>query len=209
LIRRAGGIASLITRRPLAHLARFLLSLVSMFSFFEALRHLPLATATTLAFSSPMFMTLLSRLVLREHVAIHRWAAIAVGFVGVLIIARPGGEVPDTWAAFLAIIAGMTYAASMVIVRWARSETEMAFVFYVNLGSLVCGVLAVPFVWTRPATLDVGLTAMMAVMLILAQLFMVRAFRYAPIATVAPFQYGELVVAAIIGLVVWREFPGP
>jgi drug/metabolite transporter (DMT)-like permease len=209
LIRRAGGLSALVTHRPLPHLARLGLTTISIFSFFEALRHLPLATTTTLAFSSPLFMTILSHFLLGERVGPHRWFAVGVGFLGVVLIARPGGEVADTGAAMLAVLSGLTYASSLVVVRWtSRTETDMSFVFYNNLGSLTFGLAALPFVWKPPTALDVGLIGAMAVVLILAQIFMVRAFRYASVATVAPFQYGELVIAALIGLLVWGEFPG-
>jgi drug/metabolite transporter (DMT)-like permease len=210
LIWRAGGLVALRTHRPHVHILRLALTMVSILSFFEALRHLPLATTSMLTFSYPLFMTLLSRVLLREHVDRHRWSAVLVGFLGVLLIARPGGEVADTWAAFLAIFSGMTYASSLIVVRWAaHTETDMSFVFYNNLGSLTFGVAVSPFVWTPPAALDVFLIAAMAVMLISAQMFMVKAFRHAAVAVVAPFTYGEIAITVVIGYVVWGDFPGP
>jgi drug/metabolite transporter (DMT)-like permease len=210
MIRRGGGLAALATRRPLVHVLRFVLNLISILTFFEALRHLPLATTTVLAFSSPLFMTVLSRVLLREPVAAHRWGAVAAGFAGVVLIARPGGEIENTLAAMLGILAGLSYATSLVVIRWAaRTETDVAFVFYNNLGALAAGLIALPFVWVPPRPAEVAMILAMAVALIVAQWFMVNAFRAAPVATVAPFQYGELVIAAVIGYVVWGDLPGP
>lgn len=206
---RRGGLSALRTRRPLAHLGRFIITMVSLFAFFTSLRHLPLATATLLAFTSPLFLTGLSHLLLRERVDAHRWVALVAGFLGVLLIARPGGEIADSWAAALATLSGLTYALSTLAVRWmAPTESDVSFVFYINAGSLVLGAASLPFVWQPLALLDLILIAAQAGLLVLGQFLMVRAFRNAPVATVAPFQYAEVVIAAVIGLVVWGEFPG-
>ena len=86
------SLASLRPKRPLAHVWRSALGLTSMGLTFQALILLPLADATAINFTAPIFATILSFLILREHVGAHRWAAVALGFVGVLIVARPGGS---------------------------------------------------------------------------------------------------------------------
>jgi drug/metabolite transporter (DMT)-like permease len=93
------------TRRPWAHLGRTVLIAISMLSFFEAMRHLPLATLVAISFGAPLFMTALSVPLLKERVGLHRWSAIVVGFVGVIVITRPGAAESFAPAALLAILA--------------------------------------------------------------------------------------------------------
>ena len=90
VLTQPGGLAGLTTRRPLAHVGRSALGIVSILCVFQTLTLLPLADATTLSFTAPIFATLLSFLILKEAVGPRRWAAVAVGFIGVLIVMRPG-----------------------------------------------------------------------------------------------------------------------
>jgi drug/metabolite transporter (DMT)-like permease len=206
LIARA-GIGSLKPQRPLGHLLRVLLTVASILTFFEAVRLLPLATVIAIGFGAPLFMTAISVPVLGEKVGPHRWAAIVVGFVGMLIIVRPG---PDglAWPALLALVSSLFFAIHLVSARYlARTETDMALMFWQNLGVLlITGALA-PFVWTPIGSSDLMLVGAMAVLLLLGQFCTVRAFRSAPVGAVAPFQYAELIWAALIGYVFWSEVP--
>ena len=94
---KAESLAALKPNRPLAHVWRSALGLVSMGLVFQALILLPLAEATAINFTAPIFATILSFIVLREDVRIHRWTAVIVGFVGVLVVARPGGSSLPPW----------------------------------------------------------------------------------------------------------------
>jgi drug/metabolite transporter (DMT)-like permease len=207
LIARAGGVEALKTKRPLGHLLRVTLTVLAILTFFEAVRLLPLATVIAIGFGAPLFMTAMSVPVLGEKVGLHRWAAIATGFVGVLVITRPG---PDglSWPALLALVSSVFFATHLVTARLlARTETDMALMFWQNLGVLaVTGAIA-PFVWTPATSHDLALVAAMALLLLLGQFCTVRAFRTAPVGAVAPFQYAELIWAALIGYAFWSEVP--
>lgn len=152
-IHRAGGLAVLRTSRPRDHAIRVLCSLVSMVCFFEALRHLELATAIALGFVAPLIMTALSVPMLGERVGIHRWSAIVVGFAGALVIVRPGPDGVQP-AALLCLFAAATWAASMVYARrLSRSDPEITMILFQNLAvALVMGVAA-PLLW-QPVGLD-------------------------------------------------------
>ncbi len=207
---RAGGLPALATRRPWAHVARAGCSIVSLLTFFEALRYLPLATCIAIGFASPLFMTAGSVLLLGEHVGIHRWAAIGVGFVGVVITAWPDGGGFISWPAALMLLSSFCFALSMLNVRWlARTESDVAMMVYQNVGMLTAGLIGLPFVWRPPAATDLVVIAGMAATLAVGQVFTIRAFRSAPVGVVAPFEYTELLWAAIIGYLVWNELPGP
>ena len=207
-VARAGGWRALATRRGWAHAMRAVLSVGALLTFFEALRHLPLATCIAIGFAAPLFMTIASMLFLREHVGVHRWTAIAVGFLGVLVIAWPDGGGFISWPAFLMLVSSLCFALAMTSVRWlARTETDAAMLVYQNLGMLTAGLVGLPFVWQPPTAAEIGIIAAMAVTLAVGQVFTIKAFRAAPVGVVAPFQYTELLCAAVIGYLVWNEMP--
>jgi len=208
MIARAGGVASLRTRKPLGQVLRVVLTVSAILTFFEAVRLLPLATVIAIGFGAPLFMTALSVPVLGERVGVHRWSAILVGFIGVLIITRPGPE-GFSWPALLALVSSLFFAAHLVSARYlARSETDMALMFWQNLGVLLVTSAIAPFVWTEIGIADLAAIAAMALLLLLGQYCTVRAFRTAPVGAVAPFQYVELVWATLVGFLFWQELPG-
>jgi len=205
---RAGGLSALATRRGWAHVTRAGLSIVSLLTFFEALRDLPLATCIAIGFASPLFMTVASVLLLREHVGPHRWAAIGAGFVGVVIIAWPDSGGFVSWPAALMLLSSLCFALAMINVRWlARTESDVAMLVYQNVGMLAAGIVGLPFVWQPLSGVDLVVIAGMAVSLAVGQVFTIRAFRAAPVGVVAPFEYTELLWTALIGYVVWNELP--
>ena len=207
-VARGGGVRALHTRRPWAHVLRALLSIGALLTFFEALRALPLATSIAIGFVSPLFMTAASVILLRERVGAHRWAAVALGFLGVLIIAWPEPGRFVSTPALLMVLSSLFFALAMTTVRWlARTETDVAMLFYQNLGMMLAGVAALPFVWRTPTVADLLAVAVTAVALVIGQVCMIRAFRAAAVAVVAPFEYTELLWTTLIGYVVWSELP--
>jgi drug/metabolite transporter (DMT)-like permease len=205
----AGGLAVLRTSHPRDHAIRVAWSIVSMACFFEALRHLELATAIAIGFVSPLIMTALSVPMLGERVGPHRWAAIAIGFVGALVIVQPGADGFQP-AALLCLAAAASWAVSMVYVRrLSRTDGEISMMVFQNAAVLVVMSAIAPFAWTAPAAGDVMLVAGMATAIVAGQWCMFRAFRHAQVGLVAPFQYSEIVWATILGWIFWREFPEP
>ena len=205
---RSGGLAAVATRRGWAHALRGVLSAGALVTFFAALRELPLATSIAIGFASPLFMTAASVVLLGEHVGWRRWAAVGTGFVGVLVIAAPQAGSAASWPAAIMVVSSLFFALSMITVRWlARTETDVAMLFYQNVGMMLAGVAGLPFVWQPLHLVDLAVIAGMAVTLAIGQLFTIRAFRAAPVAIVAPFEYTELLWASLIGYAVWGERP--
>jgi drug/metabolite transporter (DMT)-like permease len=203
-----GGLGAIRTAQPRNQLLRVLLSCVSTLAFFYALRHLPLATAISIAFVAPLFMTALSVPMLGERVGWHRWGAIVVGLVGVLVITRPGmGDVP--WLpALMSLVAAVFYAGSMVLSRkLTRTDGDLALLFYNNFGQLFFMGAITLFVWRDFGWSEIGLVVGMALLMLAGQWFLVRAFRFGAVGLLAPFHYIELPLAAIIGWLAWREMP--
>lgn len=209
LIHHQGGLRSLKTRRPWLHALRGLFVLAALTSFFLGIQLMPLAEALTLAFTSPLFILLLSVLVLRERVGPHRIGAVLVGFLGVVIIIRPGGETfrPE---AFLLILSGFAFAFASVLTRLlGRTETSAAITFYSTVSQGLPAALLLPFFWSAPAGwLDWTLFLILGLLGGVALQFMTVAFRNVSPSVIAPFEYTALLWAVAIGWFGWREWPG-
>ena len=150
MMARSGGVRLLRVTRPGLHLLRSSVGLVSMYLYFVAYKLLPLADAFALGFAAPLFMTALSVPLLREKVGPRRWMAVAVGFSGVLVMLRPGGELFQL-AALVPIAGAFTYALAMVIIRnLSRHDGTIAIVFYFTMFSLLVSGCTLPWIWVAP-----------------------------------------------------------
>ncbi len=210
LIVRAGGMAALRTRRPWGHALRMVTALGATLCFLAALGRLPLATAIAIGMSAPLFMTVFSVPLLRERVGLHRWGAVMVGFLGVLVVTRPGVGGSFELGTVFALGAAVFFALSMVSVRWLSStETDISMMFYVNVGSILIGAVGLPFVWTPPTGFELAMIALGAALMLSSQMLTIRAFRLAPVGVLSPFYYTEVVWAALLGWTFWREVVEP
>ena len=207
---RTTGFEVLKTKRPMGHLLRATIGLTGMVCGFSAVQHLPLTEATALQFTSPLFMTALSAMLLSEHVGRHRWAAVVVGFIGVLIMARPvPGEI-DVLGVTFGILSALGAAGAMVAIRQiADTERGPTIVFYFTLGGVVLGLAGCVVHWVTPDPLTLAMLILAGLIGGVGQLLLTEALRNAPIGVIAPFDYTQLVWAAILGLVVWGELPHP
>jgi len=207
---RTTGFEVLRTRRPFGHLARSAVGLTGMVCGFSAVQYLPLTEATALQFTSPLFMTALSALLLSEKVGRHRWGAVLVGFVGVLIMARPLPGHMNVPGVTLGVLSALGAAGAMVAIRQI-SDTERGptIVFYFTLGGVALGAVGSAFGWVTPDPLTFGLLILGGLIGGVGQLFLTEALRQAPIGVIAPFDYTQLIWATLLGLVIWGELPHP
>jgi len=202
VLTQPSGLAGLTTRRPLAHVGRSALGIVSILCVFQTLTLLPLADATTLSFTAPIFATLLSFLILKEAVGPRRWTAVAVGFIGVIIVMRPGAgdhAVPLEGMAFGLIAALLTAGVTITLRQLRDTEHVAAIVFWFFVACSVVGAILLPFVghWHSPLTFALLIGSGIAGGL--AQLFMTASLQKAPVAVVAPFDYLQIVGAIVFG----------
>jgi drug/metabolite transporter (DMT)-like permease len=205
---RTTGFEVLKTTRPVGHLVRSAIGLTGMICGFSAVQHLQLTEFTALQFTSPLFMTALSALVLSEVVGRHRWAAVIVGFIGVLIIARPDPGHFNALGFSLAILSAICSAGAMVAVRQiASTERGPTIVFYFTLGGTALGLVGSAFHWVVPDLATLGLLVLAGLIGGVGQLFLTEALRQAPLGVVAPFDYTQLVWAALFGVVLWGDLP--
>jgi len=207
---RTTGFEVLRTRRPLGHLARSAVGLSGMVCGFSAVQHLPLTEATALQFASPLFMTALAALVLAERVGWRRWAAVIMGFIGVLIMARPVPGHMNVPGVTLGILSALGAAGAMVAIRQiADTERGPTIVFYFTLGGVVLGLVGSAFHWVVPDPMTLALLILAGLIGGVGQLFLTEALRNAPVGVIAPFDYSQLIWATGLGLLIWGEFPHP
>jgi drug/metabolite transporter (DMT)-like permease len=202
------GPGGLRTRHLGTHALRGLFLVGGAATFFLALKSLPLAEATALFFAAPIFITALSVPLLREHVGWRRWSAVIAGFAGVLIIVRPGAAAFEP-ASLLAVATALLYAFAMIAVRWIdRSEGVWTMTLYVVLFPMLFSGLVVIPQWQVPELSHLPVFLGMALFGTSGIALVSHAFRLAPAAIVAPFEYTALIWATLLGWLFWNEIPG-
>jgi drug/metabolite transporter (DMT)-like permease len=208
LARQFGGLKSLLTRKWPWHLLRTLLATGAMFGFFYGLARMPLVDALTLGFTAPLMVTALSVPMLGEHVGWRRWVAVIAGFVGVLIILRPGaGDV--SFAAVAVLFAAFCYAAMAITARkLSTTESSYALSIYVITGPLlVSGALLSRGAWQAPDVEGWMLFVVAGACSVIAWIGIIGGYRRASPAVLAPFEYTALIGGAIAGYLIWDEVP--
>lgn len=201
------------TRQKKFHALRALCAVFAFLFFFTSVRYLPLADAVAVAFGGPFIVTALSVPLLGEKVRARQWAAIALGFVGMLLIVQPTGE-GFRPAALLVVAASVSYALVMILTRaMARrsggTEKTVTFLFYTFAGHAVVGFAGGYGRWERLSPYEWLLACGMGVLALAGHFAMTRAFQLAPVSVVAPFEYTALVWATLLGVIVFSDFPGP
>jgi len=202
------NLAGVSTRRPWANALRLVLGMGSMLLYYTGLMRLPLADAVAISFSAPLFMTLLSLPILGEKVGILRWAAVVMGFAGVVVMVRPGAGMVES-GAFILVLASVLYASSMTATRLlGATESGPKIALYSNVVFALAGTLCMTTRWETPPMADLGLMMLVGLIAGLAQLALIHAYRVAPIAVVSPFDYTMLIWATILGFLFYDELPG-
>lgn len=202
-----GELGKLGTRRPGWHAARSVLMAGSVLSFFYALRYLPLADIIIFAFAAPLIVTALSRPFLGEVVGPWRWGAVLAGFLGVLIVLRPGtGTVHP--AAFVAVFGAVMYAGlSLTARKLAPTENSLSLSLYVFVVPWLIAAVGVPATWRAPDAVDWVVFVLCGAFGGIAFVFINAAYQRAAVAIVVPFEYTALIWAGLAGYLFWGEVP--
>ena len=204
---RAGGLASLRVRRLGGQALRALFTVLSAYLFVEALSLMPLADTIAIVFTGPLFVAALARPLLGEHVEWQRWAAILVGFSGVVVLTRPTGE-GIGWVALVPLGACLAGTLRDIVTRRISVvESSVATLFFATSATVIASAFTLPFGWRVPAAGDVGLLALAGLLMGGAQFLMIEAFRLAEASLVVPFKYTSMVWAVLLGFLVWGDLP--
>lgn len=201
------GIGALRTERLGLHFGRATLNSIAMLSWFTALSLMPVADATALSLMGPVFVALLAIVFLGERVGPRRWLGIGLAVIGGLIIIRPGFA--EVGLGPLLILASAIVVSGSKLIAKVLSGTESAPTIVALLTILMTPILMVPalFVWQTPTLLQLGLLALIGFLGTIGHLLFVQAYKMADISLVEPAIFTRMIWAALIGLVLFSEFP--
>ncbi len=202
------GAALLRTAHPRYQILRGALLLASSALAFFSLRYMPLAEFTSIVLIAPLVITLLAATLLKERVSPLRWTLVAGGFIGTLVILRPGGGA-FTWAMLLPIGLVVTNAWFQILTsKLARTERPLTMHFYTGwVGALIAS-LAVPFVWTAlPSWHWWALLGLMGFMGTIGHFILILAYQRAPASTLTPYLYSQIAFAMIGGWIMFSQLP--
>lgn len=195
--------------RPGLQLVRGVLLAGSAYAFFLAIAHLPLADSMAVFFIYPLLILIASALLLGEAIGKLRWAMVALGFLGALLVIRPGVHGISAGTAF-ALLSGAAYAASMMVTRKLAAFDPGLVTGAVSalVGAAIYSIF-VPFDWQPPSGTDWPLLILMGVIAGAGHFMLITAHRMATAAQLAPLGYAEIVSAIFFGLVVFGDWPAP
>lgn len=200
--------ASLKSTQIKDHGVRALVGVMSLSALFYGYKTLPLADATALTFSTTLFMALFSGPLLGEAVGLNRWVAILVGFVGVVIMAKPGGDFFH-WGAMACLLYALLDAFLCLRGRFlSRKDSALTLTLYFAFFSTILSAFALPFVWVTPTLKDLLFFGVLGFGGGIAQYLVTRAFHLAPVSVVGPMVYFDMVWGASLGYLVYGEVPG-
>jgi drug/metabolite transporter (DMT)-like permease len=201
------GISTLRTQHFGLHALRALFNIMAMLSFFYALSITPLSEVTALGFTAPIFATVLAALVLREVVRARRWTAIAIGFLGTLIILRPGFEAIGT-GQLLVLFSSMIWACALLVIKTlGRTDSSATIISYMALLMIPLSLVPALFVWQWPAGQEWGWLIAIGVLGGIGQFGMTEALRQADTAVVMPIDFFKLIWVAVIAYLAFAERP--
>jgi drug/metabolite transporter (DMT)-like permease len=202
------GFASLRTQRFRAHAMRMAIGVVAMLLNFLMVTLLPLAEATAIGFSVPIFATLLAAILLGEPTGKWRWGAVIAGFAGVLVIVQPGSGHIGAYGGLVALGAVVSTACATIAIRHlGATEAVATTVFWFGATSLIPLGLAMPFVARPHDPATFVAIAGLALAGGIAQLALTGALRLAPVSLVMPMDYSALLWASLLGLLLFHQAP--
>ncbi len=202
------GVAALRTRHPGFHLLRGLLLLSCSFFAFASLKYMPVGEFTAIVMIAPLVITVLAATVLHERVSPMRWALVAGGFAGTMVIIRPGGEAFH-WASLLPLGLVATNAWFQVLTsKLARTEDPLTMHLYTGWVGAIIAAFALPFVWTDLASGWLwACLCFMGVSATVGHFILILAYQRAPAATLTPYLYTQIAFAMLGGWLVFSHVP--
>lgn len=204
------GFSGMKSKRMGGHLIRATTGTISMLSLFYSFHLLPLADATALNFTGPLFLTIFSAIFVKEYVSPIQWVSLFFGFVGILIVVQPwkGGADMSLLGIGVGLVNAVFYAFSMMGVRsLGKTEASTTTVFYFMLISTLFTTVPLLWCWKAPSLFEFMMLAASGILGGIGQLFMTRAFQYAPSGVISPYGYSSIVWAISFGFLFWHEVP--
>jgi len=195
------------TDKPKLQFFRGIILLCANICFFYAISVISLAKALTLAFIAPLIVTAFSPIILGEKVGVRRWTAVIIGFIGSLVVIRPG-FVELNLASFAALGTGVMYGFYLIITRkLSISDNPLLTLLLTGLVGLVIISSVIPFIWVKPTLNQWSMMAAIGVFACIGHLFLILSLKYADASKLAPFSYFEIITNIIIGYYFFNNFP--
>ncbi len=202
------GPSMMRSKQPKLHLARAGLGAMAMMSFFTALTLIPLAEATALGFASPFFATIGAVFFLGERIKLHRTAALLIGFVGVMIVLRPGYVEVSLGAALMLLSAGLIGTTAVLVKKLSATDAPEAIAIWMVVLQTPITFIAALFVWEWPTAETFGYLVALALAGTIGHLCWTRAMSIAEVSQLQPFEFAKLPFVAVIGFFAFSEVPG-
>ena len=201
------GFAPLRTNQLKLHALRAVLNVCAMFAFFSALGMTPLARVTALGFTAPLFATLLSVVVLGEVIRLRRWTATICGFLGTLVILRPGFAEIDL-GSLLSLFAALLWGCTLIVIKvLARTESSITITSYMNILLTLLSLVPALLVWRTPEGTQWLWLLAIGVLGTLSQVAITQSLKEADTGAVMPFDFCKLIWVAILGYLFFAEVP--
>ena len=195
------------TDKPKLQFIRGFILLCANICFFYAISVISLAKALTLAFIAPLIVTALSPSLLGEKVGFRRWTAVIVGFIGSLVVIRPG-FVELNLASFAALGTGVMYGFYLIITRkLSSSDNPLLTLLLTGIVGAIIISCAMPYVWIKPTIGEWSMMAAIGIFACIGHLFLILSLKYADASKLAPFSYFEIITNIIIGYYFFSDFP--
>jgi drug/metabolite transporter (DMT)-like permease len=193
-------------KRPWLQVLRLILSTLEIAAFFLATVYLPLADVVTYYLATPIFVTALSAIFLREQVGWRRWSAILTGFCGVVTALRPSAQA-ISWPAMIALAGSMAFSCSLLTTRLLRATPDIVLASGQFASGLLFGLVIAPIGWVTPTWRSLCLFFAAGVISVCALLCVNRSLKLAPASTVVPYQYTLILWAVMLGYLVFDDVP--
>lgn len=202
-----GGGAAFRTKRLKLHAVRGFMQVFAMLMFFYALSITPLAKVSAVSFTAPLFATLGAIIFLRERIRMRRMVALALGFLGAMIIVRPGFIELDLGAILVMASSSIWACAILIIKSLARTESSLTITTYQNIFLIPFTLIAAYFFWTWPSWTLLAMFAVMGIFGSMAHVAMAESLKLAEATAILPYDFVRLIWASGIGFVIFGEIP--
>ncbi len=199
---------SLRTARPSLHLSRIVLASTAMILGFTAVIHLPLADATAISFAKSFFVTIFAIVILKETVGIHRWSAVIVGFIGVLVMLNPTGENVEVAYGLMAVGGAACAGMVMILIRqMSKTDRPITILTYQAFGVGLVMIVPTWIYWVPPTWTEAAIMLAIGCVAWIAQMCNIQAFRAGEATAIASLDYTRLLYATLFGLVLFNDWP--
>ncbi len=201
------GVKGFETKRPLLQFLRAIFVCIAMGCTYYAYRHLPLALATSIGMTGPLFTTILAMLILKDTVSLPKWVLIMFGYVGVIVMVRPH-EAPISLGVWVELLANLFAALAIICTKvLTRTDNTVTIMFYTTLGTTLLAILLAGTVWKTPSYDDLLILAVIGAFGVLSQYCYITALKYGDPSFLAPFEYTRLCFAVPVGFLFFQEIP--